>query len=128
VEKRRTVLLVEDESGVRLNTALYLQDCGYEVLQVEDSSRAIRQVLARPDIDLVFAKVKVPGAMDGIVLARWLAEHRPHIPVMLATDEGRLTAMDELRGAGAVVKPYPLANVASAMNTLIKAHKEQRKS
>jgi CheY-like chemotaxis protein len=126
VEKRHTVLVVEGESGVRLNTALYLQDCGYEVLEAEDGSQAIRVILSRPEIDLVFADVKIPGAMDGIALAQWLSEHRPHIPVMLATgDESRIAAMTELCGAGALVKPYPLAGLVSRMGELIGARKSR---
>src|SRR5262245_49424500 len=124
MERRHIVLVVEDESGVRLNTALYLQDCGYDVLQAADSSQAIRLILSRPEIDLVFADVKIPGAMDGVVLARWLAEHRPHIPVMLATgDESRLAAMRELCGGKAFVKPYPLTGLVAAMGELLSARK-----
>jgi DNA-binding response OmpR family regulator len=122
--RRHTVLVVEDEGGVRLNTTLYLQDCGYEVLQAADSSQAIRLILSHPEIDLVFADVKIPGAMDGVVLARWLAEHRSHIPVMLATgDESRVSAMRELCGDKAFVKPYPLSGLVAAMGELLNARK-----
>ena len=117
-KKSHTVLVVDTEA--RSDTALYLRGCGYEVLLAADSSQAIRLILSRPQIDLVFADVKIPGAMDGIVLARWLSENRPHIPVMLASsDESRLEAVKQLCGTRALVKPYPLAGLAAAMQQLI---------
>ena len=57
----QTILVVEDELLVRLDTADYLEGCGYTVLQASDASDAITLIRARSDIDVVFTDVRMPG-------------------------------------------------------------------
>src|SRR5262249_57358732 len=51
---RRTVLLVEDEEGVREFVRVVLEQAGYEVIPAIDGEQALNLYRARPDrIDLV---------------------------------------------------------------------------
>ena len=73
-----------------------------------------------PDIKLVFTDVRMPGTRDGLDLARWVIENRPSIPVMIASgDLGRETAMRELCGVRAFVKPYDLEDVSMAVKAAL---------
>lgn len=77
-----TVLLIEDEPGVRLMTSRSLQEYGYGVVEASGGHQALG-VLERDDgrIDLLVTDVILPG-MDGPELARRAAELRPELPVL----------------------------------------------
>ena len=58
------------------------------------------------EIDLVFSDIRMPGALDGYGLARWIMENRPDLPIILATgDLGKQNAAAELRAASAAPSP-----------------------
>ena len=68
--KRRTVLIVEDDLDLRHLTAALLADEQLETIECESAEAALATMLMRGrDIDMIFADVRLPGAMDGIDLA-----------------------------------------------------------
>jgi PAS domain S-box-containing protein len=78
-----TILLIEDEPGVRQMTSRSLQEYGYAVVQASGGHQALG-VLERDGgnrIDLLVTDVILPG-MDGPELARRAAELRPELPVL----------------------------------------------
>ncbi|HET6837588.1 MAG TPA: PAS domain S-box protein, partial [Gemmatimonadales bacterium] len=77
-----TILLIEDEPGVRLMTSRSLQEYGYGVVEASGGHQALG-VLEREDghIDLLVTDVILPG-MDGPELARRAAELQPELPVL----------------------------------------------
>jgi PAS domain S-box-containing protein len=77
-----TILLIEDEPGVRQMTSRSLQEYGYGVVEASGGHQALG-VLERDDgrIDLLVTDVVLPG-MDGPELARRAAELRPDLPVL----------------------------------------------
>jgi PAS domain S-box-containing protein len=77
-----TVLLVEDDPGVRQMTSRTLQGYGYGVVEASGSHQALG-VAERDDgsIDLLITDVILPG-MDGPELARRVTELRPDLPVL----------------------------------------------
>ena len=77
-----TILLVEDEQGVRDLAREYLEICGYSVLVAEDGAAALRLVegYAGP-IDLMMTDVVMPG-MNGSDLADRVAGLRPEMRVI----------------------------------------------
>jgi signal transduction histidine kinase/CheY-like chemotaxis protein len=77
------VLYVEDDADVADATGALLQSLGVEVRLVDSADAAIACDLA--DVDLVFSDVMMPGEMDGIELARWLAARHPALPVVLTS-------------------------------------------
>ncbi|MDN4037657.1 response regulator [Massilia sp. YIM B02443] len=80
------VLYVEDDADVADATGALLQSLGV-TLRRADSTDAAVEALARDgaDVDIVFSDVMMPGRMDGIELARWLATHHPRLPVVLTS-------------------------------------------
>ena len=80
------VLYVEDDADVADATGALLQSLGV-TLRRADSADAAVEALARDgaDVDIVFSDVMMPGRMDGIELARWLATHHPRLPVVLTS-------------------------------------------
>jgi CheY-like chemotaxis protein len=80
-----TILLVEDEPGVRSFTAEVLESAGFQVLQAANGEEAIALV-KRPDIavDLLLADVVLPG-MNGRVLSERLTAIQPALTMLFTS-------------------------------------------
>nr|MBI3611977.1 response regulator [Nitrospirota bacterium] len=88
-----TILLVEDEPGVRELAREFLCEAGYTVLEAQNGADALRlcQSCTKP-IHLVVTDVMMPG-LNGPELAEQLAAMRPGIQVLYMsgyTDEARV--------------------------------------
>jgi CheY-like chemotaxis protein len=77
-----TVLLVDDEDGVRRVTAKLLASAGYRVLEASTPSEAI--VAATRGVDLLVTDVLLPE-IDGRELAKRLRESSPELPVVFVS-------------------------------------------
>lgn len=80
-----TILVVEDEDGVRLLAQRMLESSGYTVLTARSGSDAL-QLLARHQgpVDLVVTDVVMPG-MSGPDLARAVAHERPETRLLYSS-------------------------------------------
>jgi len=77
-----TVLVVEDEDGVRALTVQSLLARGYNVLQAVDGAEALHVAADHDgDIDLLLSDVVMPGMSGNALLAR-LTEDYPHLRVI----------------------------------------------
>lgn len=78
----RTVLVAEDEPGVRLPVRRILASHGYRVLEAEDGAAALRIAQGHEGaIDLLLTDVVMPG-MNGDELARRMRSVRSGIRVV----------------------------------------------
>ncbi|KQW52023.1 hypothetical protein ASD88_05345 [Pelomonas sp. Root662] len=78
-----TVLLVEDDESLADVTAALLVAHGAKVLRAADAAAALVLLEGGGRPDVVLTDVVMPGAMDGVGLARRLREQRPGLPVVL---------------------------------------------
>jgi CheY-like chemotaxis protein len=108
------VLFVEDDVLVRLTAAEYLRAAGYRVIEAANAAEAIEIFASGEPVDGVFTDVQMPGAMDGLMLARWVRKHHPDIEVLVTSGK-----VDSASLAGLVAhdaffpKPYRLETVAA---------------
>lgn len=79
------VLLVEDDPFVRELTLRSLESLGYETLEADSADKALELLAENEAVALVMTDVVMPGAMDGIGLAREVGTRYPHLPVVLAS-------------------------------------------
>ncbi len=80
-----TILLVEDEEGVRRLAQTVLRARGYQVLVAETAEAALVVARAHPErIHLLLTDVVLPG-MDGRRLAETLRAERPGLAVLLCS-------------------------------------------
>jgi len=120
VGPRHTVLIVDDEPAIRGFLYDYLSECGFNPLAVESGDAAVRLLEKDNSIDLVFSDVRMPGTLDGFGLARWVMEHRPGLPIILASgDLGKINATRELVGAEILPKPYDFDVVVRRMHAAL---------
>ena len=107
------VLYVEDDADVAESTVAILESIGAEVRVAESADAAIETDLSA--IDIVFSDVMMPGRMDGIELAQWLAAHHPGLPVVLTS--GYMLAPERLQALDVqfVRKPFTIGKVSDAL-------------
>ena len=77
----QTVLVVEDEHGLRVLTKRLLERQGYTVLIAADADEALRLCEENPSIDVLLTDVVMPGT-SGPELTRQLIEQRPALKVI----------------------------------------------
>ena len=77
----QTVLVVEDEDGLRQLTRRLLQGQGYVVLTAANAAEAMALVDAHASIDLLLTDVVMPGA-SGAELTKQAVERRPALRVI----------------------------------------------
>ena len=83
---KETILLVEDEPGLRKLTKLVLQDLGYTILEAANGREALSIAKERNicDVDLVFTDVVMPQ-MGGKELADHIHSMRPDAKVLFTS-------------------------------------------
>jgi PAS domain S-box-containing protein len=110
-----TILLVEDEPGIRAMTARTLRDLGYGVIEADDPAGALGIVATAPgSIDLLVTDVVMPG-MSGRDLAVELVSREPGLPVLFISGYIPESASGgTLLDAGSEVLPKPFGRAVLA--------------
>lgn len=118
-----TVLVVEDESMVRMPIVEYLRDCGYHVVEACDASEAIAATDAEGSVSVVFSDIRMPGKMDGFALAEWFRSHHPHVPVLLTSGYSGTRSVTSTVSSESqfISKPYSQTQVARRIAALLQS-------
>ncbi len=83
---KKKILVVDDETNIRLLYKEELEDEGYEVLLAQDAEDA-RGKIEKESPDLVTLDIKMPG-MDGIQFLNQLKDKYEDLPVILCSAYG----------------------------------------
>ena len=114
-QKRRAVLLVEDDVELRGLTAKLLDEGEFDTIECESAEAALATMLIRGrDIAMIFADIKLPGVMDGIDLACEVKMRWPLLPVILTSGLPRERVRDLPLGVDYIAKPWQPRNVLIA--------------
>jgi DNA-binding response OmpR family regulator len=104
-----TILVIDDEVLVRLAISRYLRECGFNVIEAANSDEAML-VLQEPElpVHIVLGNVTMRTGMNGFSLARWLREHKPGLPIILAGSHSAAAeaAADLCERGPMLAKPY----------------------
>jgi CheY-like chemotaxis protein len=119
--KKPVVLVVEDETLIRLDIVEQLAAAGFEVLQASNADEAIFVLETNLLVHIVFTDVDMPGSMDGIKLAQAVRGRWPPIKIVVAS--GHFKVRDEDLPAGGIFfdKPYNPSEVVRALRQLAEA-------
>ncbi len=117
-----TILVVDDEAGVRQITVDVLGERGYIVSEAIDSTSAFNQSRKMPTLDLLITDIGLPGPMNGLALARQLKEEREDLRIIFITGYAKAEGISEGKLMGKVLaKPFSLnellRSVDSALST-----------
>ncbi|MCU0984039.1 MAG: histidine kinase famiy protein [Acetobacteraceae bacterium] len=124
---RETVLVVEDQPDIAALATAILVEHGYRVLAAPNGDAALAMLEEGAQVDLLFSDLIMPGAMNGVMLARAARKRFPHIRVLLATGfaaevverDGTLAGEFEILG-----KPYRRTELLSRVRDVLDTPKE----
>jgi CheY-like chemotaxis protein len=116
---KAVVLVVEDNTIIRMGAVDLVQSAGYEALEARDADEAIRILESRGDIDLVFTDVQMPGTMDGIKLSHYIRDRWPPVKLIVASGAAILEESSLPTGSRFFSKPYDENSITDAMARLL---------
>ena len=116
------VLVVEDETLIRMMLVDELEDAGFEVIEAENADAAMASLNGHPEIGVVVTDVRMPGSVDGLGLATWMRENRPSVPIIITSGFATPPDVQSINPAiaGIVAKPYKPQEVADQLNAIIR--------
>ncbi|WP_159995963.1 response regulator [Roseomonas sp. 18066] len=115
--RQATVLVVDDDHGVRGVTATFLADLGHRVLEVADGEAALALLHEGEEIGLLVTDLIMPR-MSGRELAERARDLRPGLPVLVLT--GYADAAPLAAGQPVLRKPFRLGDLAKSVETLLR--------
>jgi PAS domain S-box-containing protein len=113
LQKKLTILTVDDDPLVALNTSSLLEELGHTVYSVPSGRHALDILRLKGEIDLLITDQLMPG-MTGSELASAIRAKRPELPIILATGYAELAA-GEGRGLPRLSKPFSQQDLAEAI-------------
>jgi signal transduction histidine kinase/CheY-like chemotaxis protein len=123
-EPNETILLVEDNDGVRDYATRVLEELGYHVIGTADAREALALLAKRRKIDLLFTDVVLPGAITGRMLADKAKAMKPALPVLFTTGYTRNAIVHQGRldpDVHLLNKPYTQQELARKVRALLDA-------
>lgn len=122
VAKKRTVVVAEDESLIRLDIVETLREHGFDVIgEAVDGDQAV-ELTTRLAPDLLVMDIKMPN-LDGISAAEKLSSTKT--PIVLLTAFSQKELVDRASEAGAmayVVKPFTPNDLLPAIEIALSRH------
>ncbi|WP_062612706.1 ANTAR domain-containing response regulator [Trueperella bernardiae] len=119
------VLVVEDETLIRLDIVETLQDAGYTVVAEGASGDEAVELAAEYNPDLIVMDVKMPG-MDGLTAAEKILSEQ-QIAIVMLTAFSQRELVERARDAGAmayVVKPFTPEHLIPAVEIALSRSQE----
>ncbi len=118
----KTILIVDDEAGIRSSVRGVLADEGYRVLEAEDGRGAL-ELIANEHPRLVILDIWMPG-MDGIELLRHIRDSHPSTPVIVISGHGNIETAVTATKLGAfdfIEKPFSLDGLLDVVDRALDA-------
>jgi DNA-binding NtrC family response regulator len=113
--KRGIALVVEDDTELRWLTATLFEESEFEAIECASAEAALAVMLLRgKEVDMVFADIRLAGAMDGIDLAREVKLRWPHLTVVLTSGDPPARIAQLPPGVEYMPKPWQPLNVLMA--------------
>ncbi|MBQ0064546.1 MAG: response regulator transcription factor [Firmicutes bacterium] len=120
---KHTILIVEDEKGIRETLGIFLRNQGYETILAIDGIDALEKVNA--DVHLAIVDIMMPR-MDGITLTMKLRENHD-FPILFLSAKSE--DMDKINGlnVGAddyVTKPFEVSVLIARVNSHLRRYEQ----
>ena len=104
---RKTVLVVDDDTGFRELVTSILSEAGYQVDQAADGSEAI-VVAGKSEINLLITDIVMP-IREGIETIRYFSKALPKVPIVAVSGTSRYLQVAKALGAAATLEKTSVA-------------------
>jgi len=123
MKKKKTILIADDMSLMRISLKLNLVNAGYDVILANDGREALKHASRLFPPDLIILDIRMPR-MDGYEVIKRLRESdcTKDIPVIFltaSTEKKDIMKAIEFGGNDYVVKPYKFADLHEKIKKLI---------
>jgi two-component system, response regulator PdtaR len=116
------VLVVEDETMIRLPIVDTLTDEGFQVMEAGHAEAALTILKSHaPGIHVLFPDIQMPGSLDGLALAQHTSRHWPWIRLLVTSGQQCPCRAAFPKGSRFVSKPYKQDHVISHLRELAAA-------
>jgi DNA-binding NtrC family response regulator len=113
--KNRAVLIVEDDAELRHLTAALFEDEQMGTIECESAEAALATLLiGGREVAMIFADVRLPGAMGGVDLAWEVKLRWPLLPMILTSGHPPERIRELPPGVAYMLKPWKPLNVVIA--------------
>ena len=114
--KGATVLVVDDEDGVRRLLTHWITSLGYTAKSAGDAASAL-DVLNSTHVDVAVCDIRMPGH-DGVWLIDQVRKEHPNTAVIIATGLPDMAPTVTLQSgvAGYLIKPFERQDLATVLN------------
>lgn len=116
-----TVLIVDDDTGIRSAVRAAVEDAGHSVREAADGEQALRQLQGARERMVALVDLRMPN-VDGFELLRTVAEDwelaERHAYVILSADTASLPVVTALRSrtiVTSIAKPFDIDALLSAV-------------
>ena len=116
-----TILVVEDEAGVRSFTTEALRELGYVVIGGATAAEGMRLLQNHPEVSLLFTDIVLPDE-SGRLLAARAGRHRPRLKVLFTTGYARDAVPDpeaEQPALDLIAKPFTVAALGEKVRAVL---------
>ena len=117
-----TVLVIDDDSTVRMLVTEVLNDLGYTPIEAADGAAGLKVIQSNARIDLLVTDVGLPGGMNGRQVADAARVTRPDLKVLFVTGyaENAVLRNGHLdRDMHVMTKPFAMEAFANRIKSLI---------
>jgi CheY-like chemotaxis protein len=114
-----SLLIVEDEALIRLGLVMEFESAGFTVIEATNGDEALDILRSGTTVSAVITDLRMPGKIDGSAVVAWMREHRPGVPIVVAS--GYSSEFDDkppCDGFAIISKPYDPSDVLAALSRL----------
>ena len=113
--KAPLIAIVDDDESVCVGMTSLVRSLGYDV-RAYGSAEDFLGSEARGDTPCLISDVQMPGSMNGIDLAEWIARELPRVKVLLTSGK---VAHDEVGDWPLLAKPYRLGALEGQLRAFL---------
>ena len=105
-----TILAVDDDGLVLMNTAAMIEELGHRPIKAANAEQALELLAKNDDIQLVITDQAMPG-MTGVQLAQAIRAEHPDLPIVLVTGYSEIPDAEAV-GLSIMGKPFSEESLA----------------
>jgi PAS domain S-box-containing protein len=120
-----TVLIIDDETTVRMLMREVLEEAGYGALEAADGPSGLKILRSDARIDLLVTDVGLPGGMNGRQVADAGRTSRPDLKVLFVTGYAENATLGNGHldpGMQVIAKPFGMIDFANKVREMIEAN------